>query len=101
MKLFIRVFATLFAVTTGIACNSTTKDASLTDSSISDKTGADWDKAWADKMVDEHNELLDKLQSAKSYIGDSALNKLIINTIPVVASHLSIAKNLQARLKIN
>src|SRR5258706_7327240 len=41
MKLFIRVFATLFAVTTGIACNSTTKDASLTDSSLSDTTLTD------------------------------------------------------------
>jgi len=68
---------------------------------INNKTGADWDKAWADKMVDDYNEMLDKLQSAKSYIGDSALNKLIINTIPLVASHLSRAKTLQAKLKIN
>lgn len=205
MKLFIKVFATLFAVTTVIACNSTTKDASLMDSplrdtsltdtsseeytmhkpaadttnfaknsealgpeqsfinymvpkntkeilwlkaalthgtsselkqhslmmlkdhnqlesdvkgyiakhpaitmpsvdksntvTINDKAGADWDKAWVDKMVDDHEEMLNKLQSAKSYINDSALNKLIINTIPAVATHLSMAKHLKAKFK--
>ena len=66
---------------------------------INDKTGKDWDKAWADKMVDDHTALLDKLKKAKADVKDSALSKLITNTIPVVESHLAMSKKIQDKLK--
>jgi len=56
------------------------------------QTGAAWDKAWADKMVDEHTALLDQLNKAKSNVKDADLSKLVNSTIPVVESHLAMAK---------
>src|SRR6185436_16156681 len=44
---------------------------------INDKTGTDWDKAWADKMVDDHNALLEKLKKAQTDVKDADLNKII------------------------
>ena len=66
---------------------------------INDKTGKDWDKAWASKMVDDHQDLLDKLKSAQKNITDTALLTIVNNTIPVVASHLEMVKTLEKQLK--
>lgn len=66
---------------------------------INDKKGADWDKAWADKMVDDHSGLLDKLQRSSSDVKDTELLSIVNGTIPVVQSHLSMAKELQGKLK--
>jgi len=63
------------------------------------QTGAAWDKAWADKMVDEHTALLDQLKKAKANVKDAELAKLINSTIPVVESHLAMAKKLQDKQK--
>ncbi len=63
------------------------------------QTGAAWDKAWADKMVDDHTALLDELKKAKGNVKDAELSKLIDGTIPVVESHLAMAKKLQDKLK--
>ncbi|MEO5890777.1 MAG: DUF4142 domain-containing protein [Ferruginibacter sp.] len=65
---------------------------------INDKTGEGWDKAWTDKMVDDHTALLDKLKKAKEDVKDADLNKIITNTIPVVASHLAMTKMIQDKL---
>ena len=64
---------------------------------ILDKKGADFDKAWTDKMVMDHEEILSKLNSAKASVTDADLNKIITNTIPVVESHLSMAKMMQKK----
>ncbi len=66
---------------------------------ITDKTGADWDKAWIDKIIEEHDELLNKFQSARSNINDPVLVILITNAIPVLRSHLAMAKTLQSHFK--
>jgi putative membrane protein len=66
---------------------------------INDKSGADWDKAWVDKMVDDHSALLDKLNSSKTEVKDADLNKIIMNTIPTVQSHLSMVKMMQDKMK--
>ncbi|HEY4148522.1 MAG TPA: DUF4142 domain-containing protein [Chitinophagaceae bacterium] len=66
---------------------------------INDKTGKDWDKAWADKMVDDHQELLDKLKKAQKDVTDTALLAIVNNTIPVVESHLAMVKNLKNKFK--
>ncbi|MEP7143933.1 MAG: DUF4142 domain-containing protein [Ferruginibacter sp.] len=66
---------------------------------INDKTGSGWDKAWADKMVDDHNALLDKLKSAQAGVKDADLSKIITTTIPVVESHLAMTKKIQDKLK--
>ena len=59
---------------------------------INDKMGNEWNKAWVEKLVADHVEILDKLKSAKTSVTDADLNKIISNTIPVVESHLSMCK---------
>lgn len=66
---------------------------------IDDKTGADWDKAWTNKMVDDHNALLDKLKKAQDDVKDEDLKKIVTTTIPVVESHVTMVKDAQAKLK--
>jgi putative membrane protein len=66
---------------------------------INDKKGADWDKAWVQKMVDDHSELLTKLQLSSSDVKDTELLSIINGTIPVVQSHLSMVKDMQGKLK--
>jgi putative membrane protein len=66
---------------------------------INDKKAGDWDKAWVDKMVDDHSGLLEKLQKSQSDVKDTALLAIIASTIPVVQSHLTMAKTLQSQMK--
>jgi putative membrane protein len=65
---------------------------------INDKKGTDWDKAWADKMIDDHTDLLGKLQKSQSDVKDTALLAIINGVVPVVQSHLSMAKDMKAKL---
>jgi putative membrane protein len=65
---------------------------------INDKKGKDWDKAWVDKMVDDHSHLLDKLKSSQNDVKDSSLLALINNTIPTVESHLAMAKKMKSKM---
>ncbi len=59
---------------------------------INNKMGNEWNKAWVEKMIADHVEILEKLKSAKTSVADADLNKIISNTIPVVESHLSMSK---------
>ena len=59
---------------------------------INDKMGNDWNKAWVEKSIADHVEILDHLKSAKTSVTDGDLNKIITNTIPVVESHLGMSK---------
>jgi putative membrane protein len=65
---------------------------------INDKKGKDWDKAWVDKMVDDHSNLLDKLKSSQKDVKDSSLLALINNTIPTVESHLAMTKTMKSKM---
>ena len=66
---------------------------------INDKKGEDWNKAWADKMVSDHKDLLDKLDKAKKDVKDSALAKIITGAIPVVTGHLAMANMVKEKHK--
>jgi len=66
---------------------------------LQDKKGKDWDKGWADQMVSDHSDLLTKLKQSQNDVRDTALASLINNTIPVVDSHLQMAKTLQGKLR--
>lgn len=62
---------------------------------INNKIGNDWNSAWIDKAVKDHNEILANLKNAQTVVKDSALNKIISNTIPIVESHLAMSKKMQ------
>jgi putative membrane protein len=66
---------------------------------INDKMGNDWNKAWTDKMVDDHAGLLDKLKASATTVKDAELLAIINPTIETVAGHLSMAKMLQGKMK--
>ncbi|MEO7046474.1 MAG: DUF4142 domain-containing protein [Ferruginibacter sp.] len=62
---------------------------------INDKTGKDWNKAWADKMVDDHAGLLDKLKASSTTVKDPELLAIINPAIKTVEGHLEMAKMCQ------
>ncbi len=66
---------------------------------INDKMGADWNKAWANKMVEDHTGLLEKLKTSSTTVKDPALLAIINPTIKTVESHLAMAKMLQGKMK--
>jgi len=66
---------------------------------INNKSGRDWDKAWADKMVDEHQKLVDKFESSQNKVQDQELKSVITKSLPTLRSHLDMAKKLQGKLK--
>ena len=61
--------------------------------------GNDWDKAWTDKMVDEHEDLLSKLKDSETDVKDADLKALVTKTIPVVQGHLDMAKKMKDKMK--
>ncbi|MEP6713254.1 MAG: DUF4142 domain-containing protein [Ferruginibacter sp.] len=66
---------------------------------INDKMGADWNKAWTDKMVDDHAGLLDKLKASSTTVKDDALLAIINPAIKTVEGHLAMVKMLQGKMK--
>jgi putative membrane protein len=66
---------------------------------IDEKSGNEWNKAWADKMVADHSDLLTHLHATENATKDPDLKKLVAATIPIVESHLAMAKALQSSIK--
>ncbi len=66
---------------------------------INDLKGKEWDKAWVDKMVKDHQELLDKLKQSENEVMDSSLKKIVVGAQPVVKGHLDMAKKMQDKMK--
>lgn len=61
--------------------------------------GADWDKDFVGKMVDDHQKVLDKLQDAVKNTSDTTLTKALTEASGKVQEHLTKAQELQAKLK--
>lgn len=59
------------------------------------KTGADYDKAYADHIVDAHEKLIDKFEDNEGKRTDAALNKWITDNLPTLRSHLEMAKQVK------
>jgi len=67
---------------------------------LTDKAkGADWDKDFIGKMVDDHQKVLDKLQDAVKNTSDSTITKALTAASGKVQQHLTKAQELQAKLK--
>jgi len=65
---------------------------------INNMQGRDWDKAWVDKMVDEHQKLVDKFERNFDMVQDQNLKNLITKNLPTIRSHLVMVKKLQGEL---
>lgn len=66
---------------------------------INDLKGKEWDKAWVDRMVKGHQELLDKLKQSEPHVKDSSLKKIVVDAEPIVQGHLDMVKKLQGQMK--
>lgn len=65
---------------------------------INNKIGNDWNKAWSDKMVDDHAGLLDKLKTSSTTVKDPQLLAIINPAIKTVEAHLAMAKMCQKNM---
>ncbi|HYC29645.1 MAG TPA: DUF4142 domain-containing protein [Chitinophagaceae bacterium] len=63
------------------------------------KSGADFDKAYMDMMVDDHNEDVDEFEKASNNLKDDGIKAFAAKTLPVLRSHLEAAKNVQQQVK--
>ncbi len=66
--------------------------------SINEKPGKDWDKAWVDKMVDAHNDAIDKFEKAQGKVTDPDLKAIIDGALPKLHTHLDMMKGMQDKM---
>lgn len=66
---------------------------------LSEKTGADFDKAYMDMMVDDHKEDVDKFEKCAKDAKDADLKAFATKTLPVLAKHLEVAKTTKDAVK--
>lgn len=64
-----------------------------------DNAGADWDKKWVDKLVDEHQDVIDKFEKKEKNAKDEELKSMVSATLPTLHSHLDMMKQLQAKMQ--
>lgn len=72
--------------------DSLSNDAQKHVEKLSKKTGRDFDKAYMDMMVDDHNKDIDKFKKASEDAKDADLKAFAAGTLPVLQKHLDSAK---------
>lgn len=60
--------------------------------------GNNWDKAWVAHMINDHKQDISDYEAAKDKVKSQQLRVSIINTLPVLRSHLEMLQNLQDRM---
>lgn len=64
-----------------------------------EKKGADWDKAYLDKMVDDHKKDISKFEDAEDDVKDAELKTMISSTLPTLRSHLQMVEDAKKKMK--
>jgi putative membrane protein len=64
---------------------------------LNDKSGADFDKAYADAVVDGHQKFIEKLEKAADKAKDPDIKLWAANALPGLREHLEHAKTLKAK----
>ena len=59
---------------------------------LNDKSGHDFDKAYADKMVEGHEKMIEKMQKASEKAEEADVRQWAANMIPALTAHLEHAK---------
>lgn len=59
---------------------------------LNDKTGHDFDKAYADKMVEGHEKMIEKMQKASEKAEEADVRMWAANMLPELTKHLEHAK---------
>ena len=84
-----------YASRKNIAMNSPELDHDMED----DKAGTDWDKDWADHMVDAHEKLVRKFERVADDTDDPELRTWANDQLPTLRDHLASAQALKDKLK--
>jgi putative membrane protein len=87
-----------FAKTKGIALDDVDTTDTNHDMATRDK-GAEWDKDWVDKMVNDHEKDVKLFEDAVDDVEDAELKTWINNTLPTLRHHLEMAKKMQDKMK--
>lgn len=66
---------------------------------LSNKSGADFDKAYVDKMVSDHKSTVDMFESASKNLKDPDLKAFVDKTLPVIKGHLDHINRIQSNMK--
>ena len=66
---------------------------------LSKKTGADFDKAYVDAMVDDHETDVSAFQKQADGAADADIKAFAAKTLPVLKKHLEAIKAIQAKMK--
>lgn len=77
---------------------SLTEDGQDKYNKLNEKSGADFDKKFADMMVDGHEKAIDKIKKAAENAKDADVRQWATNSIPVLTTHLEHAKVLKESL---
>lgn len=62
-------------------------------------TGADFDKAYVDAMVDDHEDAVDLFKSHSESGKDPELKAFAAKTLPVLQGHMNMIKDIKAKMK--
>jgi len=60
--------------------------------------GADWDKAWIDKMISGHEDAISLFENNQNSVKDADLKALITDALPTLHAHLDMMKKLKDKL---
>jgi putative membrane protein len=63
---------------------------------IAKKTGKDFDKAYVNQMVKDHEATVDMFKKAQTTVKDTSLKSFITNTVPVIQKHLNAIKAIKS-----
>jgi putative membrane protein len=65
---------------------------------LNSKSGVDFDKAYIDMMVEDHNQDINMFKTASNNMSDADLKTFATKTLPVLQKHLDRAKALQTKM---
>jgi putative membrane protein len=68
-------------------------------SDVSAKSGKDFDKAYINQMVDDHQKVVDKFEDASKNAKDAEVKAFAAKTLPTLQAHLEHAKMLKDGMK--
>jgi len=84
-----------YAAGTGLVVEADSSD--MKDKMDDDKAGTDWDKNWVDRMVDEHQKMVNKFE--ENNVNDPELKKTVTDALPTLRGHLDMARAMQDKMK--
>lgn len=65
---------------------------------LNDKTGTDFDRKYADKMVEGHEKAIEKMEKASEKANDAEIRMWAANMLPTLRMHLDHAKQVKEKV---